>query len=96
MDINELKEYLDFKAEQYENPIFLESDPLKLVHQFSKKEDCEIVGFLVATIAWGNRKSIITNGEKLIQLLDYQPHLEYPHDIHVRHPSLNSRFSPPH
>ena len=74
MDINELKEYLDFKAEQYENPIFLESDPLKLVHQFSKKEDCEIVGFLVATIAWGNRKSIITNGEKLIQLLDYQPH----------------------
>jgi uncharacterized protein (TIGR02757 family) len=74
MDINELKEYLDFKAEQYENPIFLDSDPLKLVHQFSKKEDCEIVGFLVATIAWGNRKSIISNGEKLIQLLDYQPH----------------------
>jgi uncharacterized protein (TIGR02757 family) len=74
MDINELKEYLDFKAEQYENPIFLDSDPLKLVHQFSKKEDCEIIGFLVATIAWGNRKSIISNGEKLIQLLDYQPH----------------------
>jgi uncharacterized protein (TIGR02757 family) len=74
MDINELKEYLDFKAEQYENPIFLDSDPLKLVHQFSKKEDCEIIGFLVATIAWGNRKSIISNGEKIIQLLDYQPH----------------------
>jgi uncharacterized protein (TIGR02757 family) len=74
MDFLELKEFLDFKANQYENPDFLDSDPLKLVHLFSKKEDQEIIGLLTATIAWGNRKSIISNGEKIIQLLDYQPH----------------------
>lgn len=73
MDFLELKEYLDFKAKQYENPVFLESDPLKLVHLFSKKEDKEIIGLLIATIAWGNRKSIISNGEKLIELLENEP-----------------------
>jgi uncharacterized protein (TIGR02757 family) len=73
MDFLELKEFLDFKANQYENPDFLDSDPLKLVHLFSKKEDQEIIGFLTATIAWGNRKSIISNGEKLIELLKNEP-----------------------
>ena len=74
MNFWELKEYLDFKAQQYENPIFLESDPLGLVHLFSKKEDREIIGFMIATIAWGNRKSIIANGEKLIKLLKNEPY----------------------
>lgn len=73
MNFIELKEYLDFKAKHYENPVFLESDPLKLVHLFSKKEDKEIIGLLIATIAWGNRKSIISNGEKLIKLLENKP-----------------------
>jgi uncharacterized protein (TIGR02757 family) len=73
MDFLELKEFLDFKANQYENPDFLDSDPLKLVHLFSKKEDREIIGLLTATIAWGNRKSIISNGEKLIELLKNEP-----------------------
>lgn len=73
MDFLELKEFLDFKANQYENPNFLDTDPLKLVHRFTKKEDREIIGFLVATIAWGNRKSIISNGEKLIQIMQNEP-----------------------
>lgn len=74
MNFIELKEFLDFKAEQYENPIFLESDPIQLPHRFTKKEDIEIVGFLVATIAWGNRKSIIKSGERLLEILENDPH----------------------
>ncbi|MFM7662640.1 MAG: TIGR02757 family protein [Bacteroidota bacterium] len=73
MDFTELKEYLDFKSQQYENPVFLENDPLRLVHIFSTKEDREIIGFLIAMISWGNRKSIISNGEKLIKLLQNNP-----------------------
>ena len=42
-------------------------------HQFSKKEDIEIAGFLTATIAWGNRKSIINNAKKMMELLDQSP-----------------------
>lgn len=70
----ELKEFLDEKADFYENPTFLESDPLQIPHQFSKKEDIEISAFLTATIAWGNRKSIITNASRLIELLDGSPY----------------------
>lgn len=73
MNQTELKEFLDFKAEQYESLEFLESDPIQLVHRFSKKEDQEIIGFLVATIAWGNRKSIISSGEKIIEIMGNQP-----------------------
>lgn len=73
MNFTELKEFLDFKAEQYENPIFLESDPIQLPHRFSSKEDIEIVGFLVATIAWGNRKSIIKSGERMLEIMEHDP-----------------------
>lgn len=69
----ELKEFLDTKVEQYNNPKFIDSDPIQIPHQFNTKEDIEIAGFLVATIAWGNRKSIINNGYKMMQLLDGSP-----------------------
>lgn len=74
MKITELKEFLDFKASQYENQAFISSDPIQLVHQFSRKEDIEIVGFLISTIAWGNRTSIIKSGEKLLQLMEHRPY----------------------
>lgn len=71
---SELKEFLDEKANYYENPKFIGTDPIQIPHRFSKKEDIEIIGFLVATIAWGNRKSIITNSNKLVELLENNPH----------------------
>ncbi len=74
MDFSELKDFLDFKAEQYENSIFLESDPIQLPRRFTKKEDIEIVGFLTSTIAWGNRKSIIKSGENLLTIMEQSPY----------------------
>lgn len=70
----DLKEFLDSKVIQYNNPKFIESDPIQIPHLFSKKEDIEIAGFLTATIAWGNRKSIINNSNRLMDLLDHSPH----------------------
>ena len=69
----ELKSFLDAKAAQYEHPKFLEADPIQIPHRFSQKEDIEISGFLTATIAWGNRKSIISNASKLMALMDNAP-----------------------
>ncbi|WP_438964361.1 TIGR02757 family protein [Winogradskyella sp.] len=69
----ELKEFLDTKVSLYNNPKFIDSDPIKIPHKFSKKEDIEIIGFLTATIAWGNRKSIITNANKMANLMDFSP-----------------------
>lgn len=70
----ELKDFLDCKVELYNNLKFIESDPIQIPHQFSKKEDIEIAGFLTATIAWGNRKSIINNAKRMMDLLDHSPH----------------------
>lgn len=55
-------------------PAFIEGDPVQIPRQFSKKEDIEIVGFLTATIAWGQRKTIMNNANKLVDLMDGDPH----------------------
>lgn len=74
MKKGELKSFLDFKTQQYNQPRFIETDPIQIPHEFSKKEDIEISGFLTATIAWGNRKSILKNADNLMQLLDRSPY----------------------
>ncbi|WOC50938.1 hypothetical protein BPO_0291 [Bergeyella porcorum] len=68
MTFEELKSFLDEKAEQYHQPDFIENDPLQIPHRFEHRQDIEISGFLAAIIAWGNRKSIIKSAEKM---LDY-------------------------
>ncbi len=74
MTKSELKEFLDTKVEQYNTTEFIESDPIQVPHLFSKKEDIEISAFLSATIAWGNRKSIIKNAKRMVELLDNSPY----------------------
>lgn len=71
---SDLKDFLDAKVIKYNTPEFIESDPIKIPHFFSRKEDIEIAGFLTATIAWGNRKSILNNSEKLMNLMDMSPY----------------------
>lgn len=70
----ELKEFLDEKVLKYNNSDFIESDPIQIPHRFSLKEDIEIIGFLAATIAWGNRKMIIKNASKMVELLGNSPY----------------------
>ena len=69
-----LKELLDIKHEEYNNIAFIENDPIQIPHKFKKKEDIEISGFLTATIAWGNRKSIINSSKRMMELLENDPH----------------------
>ncbi len=73
MNQKSLKEFLDAKVEQYNRPLFLETDPIVVPHRFTLKEDIEISAFLTATIAWGNRKSIIQNAGRLMDLMDNAP-----------------------
>ena len=70
----ELKTFLDEKVALYNRPNFIESDPIQIPHRYSLKEDVEIAGFLAATIAWGNRKMIIQNSNKMMDLLGNSPY----------------------
>ncbi|MEL6484781.1 MAG: TIGR02757 family protein [Bacteroidota bacterium] len=74
MNRSELKAFLDEKAEYYEHPRFLTSDPIQIPHRFTRKEDIEISAFLTATIAWGNRKSIINNATQMMELMGNAPY----------------------
>jgi uncharacterized protein (TIGR02757 family) len=74
MNPSELKSFLDEKVALYNNPNFIESDPIQIPHLFTQKEDIEIAGFLSATIAWGNRKMIIKNAHRMMDLMGNAPY----------------------
>jgi len=70
----ELRALLDERYDRYARLAFLADDPISLPHQFTQPADREIIGFWVAMLAWGNRKSILASGVELIRLMDGAPH----------------------
>lgn len=74
MNTNALKALLDAKAEYYNKADFIPADPISIPHAFTDRADIEIAGFLVATIAWGQRVSIVKNGFRLMELMDNAPY----------------------
>ncbi|GAB0156476.1 TIGR02757 family protein [Chryseobacterium sp. Alg-005] len=74
LNFEELKSFLNEKADQYNNTDFIENDPVQIPHRFSLQQDIEIAGFLAATISWGNRKSIIRSAEKMLDLMGNSPY----------------------
>ena len=70
----ELRQFLEEKHIQYNNPSFIQTDPISIPHRFSEKNDREISGFLVASIAWGRRDLIIRSGNILLGAMDNQPY----------------------
>jgi len=70
----ELKEFLDDKVNKYNNINFIESDPISIPHSYSLKEDIEISGFMAATISWGNRKMILRNAKRMMELMGNSPY----------------------
>ena len=69
----ELKGFLDARVDLYNRPEFIGSDPISIPHRFSAKEDIEIAGFLAATIAWGNRVSILKSSDRMMKLMGNAP-----------------------
>src|SRR5688572_22042805 len=69
-----LKDFLDRKADEYNQPSFITADPVSVPHLFTKKQDREIAGFFAAIFAWGNRLTIIRKSTELMQLMDMQPY----------------------
>jgi uncharacterized protein (TIGR02757 family) len=71
---NQLADFLNKKAEEYNTEAFIEADPISIPHLFSKKQDIEIAGFFAAVFAWGNRKMIIGKCKELMQRMDNNPY----------------------
>lgn len=69
-----LQALLDEAYERHAQPGFIDADPIHIPKRFADRADAEIIGFLTATIAWGQRKTIIANAERLVQLMEGTPH----------------------
>jgi uncharacterized protein (TIGR02757 family) len=69
-----LKNFLDRKVDEYNQPAFIANDPICIPHSFTKKQDIEIAGFFAALFAWGNRTTIINKSRALLGLMDNAPH----------------------
>lgn len=74
LSFSELKDFLDEKADIYNNVEFVQDDPVQIPHRFNLKQDIEIAGFLAATISWGNRKSIIKSADKMLEIMGNSPY----------------------
>jgi uncharacterized protein (TIGR02757 family) len=74
METKKLKEFLDRKVDEYNQPSFIEYDPISIPHSFTKKQDIEIAGFFASIFAWGNRATIINKSKDLIKLMDGSPY----------------------
>ncbi|MEO0734110.1 MAG: DUF2400 family protein, partial [Bacteroidota bacterium] len=74
MTQTELRATLEHYHDLYNHPDFIPDDPIGLVHAFTDPRDREIVGFWVATLAWGRRATIIDKGTQLIELMGGEPY----------------------
>ena len=74
LPIDEIKDFLDYKVNEFNRPEFIELDPISIPHRFSLKEDIEISAFLTATISWGNRKAILGAADQMMQLMGESPY----------------------
>ena len=69
-----LKDFLDRKVQEYNQPSFIAKDPVSIPHLFTGQQDLEIAGLFAALFAWGNRTTIINKSVELLGLMDNQPY----------------------
>lgn len=80
LSTNEMKALLDREAARFNRPEFVGEDPVQFPRRFFEQggpnqlQDIEIASLLASTVAWGNRKMICRNIEKMLQLMDFQPY----------------------
>jgi len=70
----ELSDLLNESVEKYNQPAFIQNDPISIPHQYTKLQDIEITAFWVAMFAWGQRVTIINKSTELFDLMDNAPY----------------------
>jgi len=73
MEAYELKSFLEEKADCYNSPAFIGTDPVQVPHRFSESNDIEIAAFLTATLSWGNKRTIIAKSDELTSMMPGGP-----------------------
>jgi uncharacterized protein (TIGR02757 family) len=70
----EIKQLLEEKYLEFCQPCFIETDPIQVPHLFEDKKDKEISGLITATMAWGQRPTIIKNARSAMARMGNEPY----------------------
>lgn len=60
-------------ATKFETSAFIANDPVQFPRRYTDKMDIEVVALLTSIIAWGNRKQIINNCNKMFFMMGKSP-----------------------
>lgn len=71
---SDIRMLLDSEAARINNPAFIDSDPVQFPRRFASLADIEIASLLCSSIAWGNRKMICRNCDRMLALMGHDPH----------------------
>lgn len=74
MTDNDLRELLDSEAARINSKEFIADDPVQFPRRFSDLRDIEISALLTSSIAWGNRRMICRDCNRLLALMDNRPY----------------------
>lgn len=72
-NLTDIRILLDQKVIEFNQTNFIGTDPIQIPSLFDTKENIEIAGFLAATLAWGQRPTIIRNALNLVRLMNNNP-----------------------
>ena len=65
---------LEEEARRINSPAFIADDPVQFPRRFASQPDAEIASLLSATIAWGNRRMICRDCDRMLALMGHDPH----------------------
>lgn len=73
MTRNDIRDLLDEQLLLINHTSFIAADPVQFPRRFSAIRDIEPVAFLSAAVAWGTRRSICSDIEKMLSLMNHEP-----------------------
>lgn len=73
-ETEQLRLLLEEEAARINHPDFIADDPVQFPRRFSDVRDIEIAALLAATLAWGNRRMICRDCDRMFALMDNQPY----------------------
>ncbi|WP_295728949.1 TIGR02757 family protein [uncultured Muribaculum sp.] len=73
-NMNDMRDFLEREAALINRPEFIADDPVQFPRRFESLADIEITALLASAIAWGNRKMICRDADRMLALMDHQPY----------------------
>jgi uncharacterized protein (TIGR02757 family) len=71
---NPLRAYLNGLVARFEQPAFIQDDPIALPHAYDDPRDQEVIGLYAALLAWGRRQTILAKLAELSERMRHRPH----------------------